>query len=228
MKTRVLTETHIELSKKLINHEKGLELIKFFYELFPFEKDMLNDSLYYISDRGDFGEGPEVINVYFLNIKKDIPDVFHICDFRKKHLPKYDEDIYLSEDSKKYWNSPSENVNDVFDIRFSYFDETKTTNVMELTKDTDYFDFKSFVYQNIKNIYKEFINTTYFDKNRYLIEGKEVIRNENVELWSGENKFKVMMLLESLFPNGESGYYKRIVEEKDVFNENRVKQYLTK
>lgn len=147
MKTRVLTETHIELSKKLINHEKGLELIKFFYEIFPFPKEILNDSLYYISDRGDFGEGREVVNVYFLNIKKDIPDVFHICDFRKKHLPKHDKDIYLSEDSKKYWNIPSENVNDVFDIRFSYFDETKTTNVMELTKDTDYFDFKLIEYE---------------------------------------------------------------------------------
>lgn len=227
MKTRLLTETHIELFEKLIDHENGPELIKFFYEIFPFSKEMLNDSLYYISDRGDFGEGREVVNVYLLNIKKEVPDVFHICDFRKKHLPKHDKDIYLSEASKKYWSVPSENVKDIFDIQFSYFDETKTTNIMELTKDTDYFDFKAFVYQNIKDIYKDFISTTYFDKNRYLIEGKDVVRNQNVELWIGKNKLKVMMFLESLFPNGDSGLYKRIIEEKDVFNENRVKQYLT-
>lgn len=227
MKTRLLTETHIELSKKLTNHEKGLELIKFFYEIFPFEKEMLNESLYYISDRGDFGEGPEVINVYFLNTKKDIPDVFHICDFRKKHLPKYDKDIYLSENSAAYWEEPSQSVENIFDIEFSYFDETKTTDVIELTKDTDYFDFKAFVYQNIKDDYKDFINIQYFDKRSYTIEGKEVIRNQNIELWIGEEKIKVMMLIESLFPNEDTGYYKRIIEEKDVYNENRVKDYLT-
>lgn len=226
MKARILTERHITLSTKLIDHEKGKYLIKFFYEMFPFDKEMLKESLYYISDRGDFGEGPEVVNIYFLNIKKDIPDVFHICDFKKRHLPKYDKDIYLSEDSKAYWGEPSKSVSNVFDIEFSYFDETKITDVIALTKDTDYFDFKSFVYQNIKDDYKEFINVQYFDKNRYMIEGKEVIRNQNVELWIGEDRIKIMMLIESLFPNEDTGYYKRILEEKDIYNENHVKEYL--
>lgn len=228
MKTRMLTESYIKLSTKLVEHDKGQDLIKFFYEIFSFSKEMLNESLYYISDRGDFGEGPEVINVYFLNIKKEIPDVFYICDIRKIHLPKYDKDIYLSECSKDYWVAPSKNVENVFDIEFSYFDETKTTDVIELTKDTDYFDFKAFVYQNIKDDYKDFINIQYFDKSRYTIEGKEVIRNQNIELWIGENKLKIMMLLESLFQSEDSRYYKRIIEEKDVYDENRVKDYLTK
>lgn len=227
MKTRLLTESSISLSTKLVEHEKGQDLIKFFYELFSFDKEMLKESLYYISDRGDFGEGPEVINVYFLNIKKDIPDVFHICDFRKRYLPKYDNDIYLSEESNVYWGVPSKSVSKVFDIEFSYFNEAKITDVIELTKDTDYFDFKAFVYQSIKNNYKDFINVQYFDKSRYTIEGEEVIRNQNVELWVGEDKIKVMMLIESLFQNKDSKYYKRIVEEENVYNENRVKDYLT-
>lgn len=35
------------------------------------------------------------------------------------------------------------------------------------------------------------------------------------------------MLIESLFPNEDTGYYKRILEEQDVYDENRVKDYLT-
>lgn len=219
MKARIVEEHFFNLEKKLVEHEKGEHFLKLFERTMSIPKDILKKSLYYISDRGDWGEGEEVVRIYFVNpYQGDTADTFFLANIRESYIPKI---MYLSKQTESFWsNNIKENVKEVYNIdwMFDFSFNSKSTGV--ISKDITYSDFIDALYVNIKEEYRIFFNTEYS-----LPEEKDVRTGKCLNLWIGENKkYQVVSLVDIYFKTKEREY-KRISQEQSVYSPGRLKEY---
>lgn len=223
MKARVVEEHFFDLNKKLVEHEKGSHFLKLFELTMSISKNILQDALYYISDRGDWGEGEEVVRVYFINpYQGDTADTFFLANIRKSHLPKI---VYVSEQTGAFWcNNIQENVKEVYNIDWMFDFDYKVENVSVISQDTDYFEFIDALYGNIKEEYRVFFGKEY-ESNK--LKKKNIRTMKSLDLWCGINEnYQVVSLINSYFKTKDSEpYYKNIAQESSVYSKEILKKY---
>lgn len=226
MKARVVEEHFFNLDRKLVEHEKGQHFLKMFELTMSIPKNILQDALYYISNRGDCGEGVEVVRVYFVNpYQGDTADTFFLANIRKSCLPKT---VHLSKETEIFWsNNIKENVKEVYNIDWMFDFDYKVEDVAVISKNTGYFEFIDSLYANIKEEYKIFLNTEYEPVECDLSKDRDIRIGKNLYLWVGnDGKYQIIPLIDSHFKTEESEpYYKNVAQEFSVYSKEIIKEY---
>lgn len=223
MKARVVEEHFFDLNKKLVEHEKGGQFLKFFEQTMTIPKSTLEESLYYTSNIDEIGkerEFYEVLNIYFINsYQKSSPYAFYMAEIRNSLVEHIYKNTHLSDETILLWsNNIKENVKNIYEINWRFDFSYKTNDIKNITKDSNYYDFVHALYSNIKEEYKVFFNT------EYTLTDKEIDlkTQKSLCLWVGDNgKYQVVPLIDSYFKTKETEY-KRITQEFCIYSTERI------
>lgn len=227
MKARVVEEHFFDLNKKLVEHEKGGQFLKFFEQTMTIPKSTLEESLYYTSNIDEIGkerEFYEVLNIYFINsYQKSYPYAFYMAEIRNSLVEHIYKNTHLSDETILLWsNNIKENVKNVYEINWR-FDFSYRGNNKDITKDSNYYDFVDALYCNIKEEYKVFFNTEYTLMDKEI----DVKTQKNLYLWVGDNgKYQVVPLIDSYFKTKDSKPdYIRITQEFSVYSREIIRKH---
>lgn len=229
MEARIVEESSVKLTKKLIEHEKGEDFLHLFQSLMTLPLEMMKEALYYISDRGDWGEGAEVVDVYFVNpLQKESPDALFLGCIRSTFLPKNESNIHLSEATRATW---SENLNEtvkaVYD--FNWTEKLKCVEPVEmpLSAEMDYFDFERAIRAEVKEKFIEFFEHTHYEGRYHKVKDCEVKRGKVLLFLVGDGKYQAVPFIQSLFePEDTKPLSKRVLEEGSIYHPETVGKHI--
>lgn len=229
MKARIVEESSIKLTEKLIEHEKGEEFLHLFQSLMTLPVETLKEALYYISDRGDWGEGPEVVDVYFVNpLQKESPDALFLGCVRGSSLPKRESNIHLSEKTRATWSENlSETVKAVYD--FNWINRFTSVEPVEvpLSAEMDYFDFERAIRAEVKEEFIEFFEHPHYEGRYHTVKDCEVKRGKVLLFLVGKEKYQVVPFIQSLFePESIKPLSRRVLEEGSVYHPETVGRHM--
>lgn len=147
-----INTSNIHLENKLIQHKNGKMYVSFLCSLLNLSKKFIENNFYFVSNRGDFGEGPENVEIYVVNQYKENPETFHFLTIKRKF--NLNQKVFtISPDIELNNELKLKNISTAFyfELQNKYvFSEPK---VNFINKETSYSQFVQFIFNNIK---KEF------------------------------------------------------------------------
>jgi len=229
MKARIVEESSVKLTKKLIEHEKGEYFLHLFQSLMTLPLEMMKESLYYVSDRGDWGEGAEVVDVYFVNpLQKEWPDALFLGCIRSTFLPKNESNIHLSEATRATWSQNlSQTVKAVYD--FNWINRLVSVEPVEmpLSAGMDYFDFERSIRAEVVEEFIEFFTHTHYEGRYHTVKDCEVSRGKVLLFLVGDGKYQAVPFIQSLFkPEDTKPLSKRVLEEGNIYHPETVGKHM--
>lgn len=229
MRARIVEESSVKFSGKLIDHEKGEEFLHLFQSLMTLPVETMKEALYYISDRGDWGEGPEVVDVYFVNpLQKERPDALFLGCIRSTFLPKNESTIHLSEATRATWSENlSETVKAVYD--FNWTEKLKSIEPVEmpLSAEMGYFDFERAVRAEVKEEFIEFFEHPHYEGRYHTVKDCEVKRGKVLLFLVGKEKYQAVTFIQSLFePASIKPLSRRVLEESSIYDPETVGKHM--
>lgn len=229
MKARIVEESSVKLTEKLIEHEKGEGFLHLFQSLMTLPVETMKEALYYISDRGDWGEGREVVDVYFVNpLKKEFPDALFLGYIREASLPKNEGTIHLSETTRATWSENlSQTVKSVYDFNWINRFISVEPVEMELSEGLDYFDFERAIRAEVKEEFIEFFEHPHYERRYDTVKDCEVKRGKVLLFLVGESKYQAVTFIQSLFePESIKPLSRRVLEEGSIYDPETVGKHM--
>lgn len=140
---------NVHLENKLIQHNNGKMYVSFLCSFLNLPKEFIENNFYFVSDRGDFGEGPENIDIYVVNQYKENPETFHFITIKRKFnlnqkLLTISPDIELNNELK------FKNISTAFYFELQNKYVFSEPEVAFINKETSYSQFVQFIFNSIK------------------------------------------------------------------------------
>lgn len=229
MQARIVEENSIQLTEKLVEHEKGNDFLNLFGSLMTLPVEVMKEALYYISDCGDWGEGPEVVDVYFVNpLQKESPDALFLGCIRGASLPKRESNIHLSKATRATWSENlSKTVKAVYD--FDWAEKLKLVEPIEmpLSAEMGYFDFERAIRAEVKEEFIEFFEYPHYEGRYHTVKDCEVDRGKVLLFLVGEEKYQAVTFIQSLFePESIKPLSRRVLEEGSIYDPETVGKHM--
>jgi len=229
MKARIVEESCVKLTEKLIEHEKGEDFLHLFQSLMTLPVETMKEALYYISDRGDWGEGAEVVDVYFVNpLQKESPDALFLGCIGSSFLPKNESNVHLSEATRAKWSGNlNETVKEVYD--FTWIGRFKSVEPIEmpLSAEMDYFDFERAIRAEVRDDFIGFFDYPHYEERSQTVKGCEVQRGKVLLFLVGEEKYQVVPFIQSVFrPESIKPMGRRVLEEDSIYHPETVGKHM--
>lgn len=229
MRVRIVQESGVKLTEKLIDHDQGEDFLHLFQSLMTLPVEVMRDSLYYISDRGDFGEGAEIVDVYFVNpLQEKFPDAIFLGCIRGTSLPKNESNVYLSEATRATWSENlNQTVKSVYDFEWVKRFKSVEPIEMPLSEKMDYFDFESAIRAEAIEEFIEFFEHSHYESRYHTVKDCEVQRDKVLLFLVGEEKYQAVLFIQNLFePESIKPLSRRVLEEGSIYHPETVAKHI--
>lgn len=140
---------NIHLKNKLIQHNNRKIYVSFLCSFLNLSKEFIENNFYFVSDRGDFGEGPENIDIYVVNRYKEIPETFHFITIKRKFNLKQNV-LTISPNIELNNKLKLEDISTAFYFELQNKYVFSEPEVAFINKETSYSQFVQFIFNSIK------------------------------------------------------------------------------